>query len=48
MIDYKEIPAYLASSDIFVTPSVTEVFPLSTIEAMAAGLPVIGDECTWY
>ena len=32
----------LITSDLFVTPSVTEVFPLSTIEAIAVGLPVIG------
>ena len=42
MVDYKEIPAYLASSDIFVTPSSAETFGLSTVEAMAAGLPALG------
>jgi 1,2-diacylglycerol 3-alpha-glucosyltransferase len=42
MIPYEEIPKYLAMSDIFVTASVTEVHPLSIIEAMAAGLPSLG------
>jgi glycosyltransferase involved in cell wall biosynthesis len=43
-VDYKRIPNYLATSDIFVTASVTEVHPLSVIEAMGAGLPVLGIE----
>jgi 1,2-diacylglycerol 3-alpha-glucosyltransferase len=42
MVEYKYVPDYLASSDIFVTPSRTETFGLSTVEAMATGLPVIG------
>jgi 1,2-diacylglycerol 3-alpha-glucosyltransferase len=42
MVDYKDIPAYLAASDIFVTPSSAETFGLSTVEAMAAGLPALG------
>jgi glycosyltransferase involved in cell wall biosynthesis len=43
-VDYKKIPNYLAASDFFVTASVTEVHPLSVIEAMGAGLPVLGIE----
>jgi 1,2-diacylglycerol 3-alpha-glucosyltransferase len=42
MIEYDEIPRYLAMSDAFITASVTEVHPLSVIEAMATGLPVLG------
>jgi 1,2-diacylglycerol 3-alpha-glucosyltransferase len=42
MIDYKDLPRYLAAADAFATASVTEVHPLSVIEAMAAGLPVLG------
>ncbi len=41
-IAYDKLPAYLAMCDIFVTASVTEVHPLSVIEAMGAGLPVMG------
>ncbi len=44
MIPYDKLPAYLAMCDAFVTASVTEVHPLSVIEAMGAGLPVLGIE----
>jgi 1,2-diacylglycerol 3-alpha-glucosyltransferase len=42
MVSYEKMPRYLAMADAFVTASVTEVHPLSVIEAMAAGLPVLG------
>jgi 1,2-diacylglycerol 3-alpha-glucosyltransferase len=42
MQPYHELPRYLAMGDVFVTASVTEVHPLSVIEAMATGLPVLG------
>jgi glycosyltransferase involved in cell wall biosynthesis len=41
-IAYDELPAYLAMCNIFVTASISEVHPLSVIEAMGAGLPVMG------
>ncbi len=41
-LPYEELPAYLSTCDLFVTASISEVHPLSVIEAMAAGLPVMG------
>lgn len=43
-IEYDQLPAYLAMCDIFATASITEVHPLSVIEAMGAGLPTMGIE----
>ncbi len=42
MIDYDDIPSYLAMCDIFVTSSVAETFGMSTVEAMGVGLPIMG------
>lgn len=42
MVPYQQIPQFLAMADIFTTASITEVHPLSVIEAMAAGVPVLG------
>ena len=42
MIPYDQLPSYLAMCNAFVTASVTEVHPLSVIEAMASGLPIMG------
>ena len=41
-IDYDDIPSYLAMCNIFVTSSVAETFGMSTVEAMAVGLPIMG------
>ena len=42
VIDYDDIPSYLAMCDIFVTSSVAETFGMSTVEAMGVGLPIMG------
>ena len=42
MIEYEQLPAYLAMCNVFTTASVSEVHPLSIVEAMAVGLPVVG------
>jgi len=39
-VPYEDVGGVLAAGDAFVTASVSEVHPLSIIEAMAAGLPV--------
>jgi len=39
-VPYHEMPDTLAAADLFVTASITEVHPLTVIEAMAAGLPI--------
>lgn len=42
------IPAYLAMADVFATPSLSEVNPVSVIEAMACGKPYIGLKANWW
>jgi len=41
-VPYEQVPAFLAMADIFITASASEVHPLSVIEALATGLPVLG------
>lgn len=41
-IPYNQIPGYLKLADFFVSASVSEVHPLTFIEAAATGLPAVG------
>jgi len=41
-VPYEKVPDYLALADAWTSASVTEVHPLSALEAVAAGLPVAG------
>lgn len=41
-VPHDAIPKYLKKAHLFVTASKTEVHPLTVLEAMATGLPVIG------
>lgn len=38
----KEVDKYLAKADVFILPSKNEGLPISIIEAMRSGLPIIG------
>ena len=41
-VDHTDLPAYLHASDIFVRPSLIEGLGNAFLEAMAAGIPIIG------
>ena len=40
-VSFEQVPAYLKAADLFAFASVTETQGLATLEAMAAGLPVV-------
>ncbi len=41
LLSYEDIPSRLKEADVFVLPSLQEGLPLSLLEAMASGLPVV-------
>jgi 1,2-diacylglycerol 3-alpha-glucosyltransferase len=46
LVPFEEIPSYLKAADIFVFASTSETQGLVTMEAMAAGLPVVAVDAT--
>jgi 1,2-diacylglycerol 3-alpha-glucosyltransferase len=41
MVPHEAVPLHLASSDLYLTTSLSEAYSMSMLEAMAAGLPVL-------
>jgi glycosyltransferase involved in cell wall biosynthesis len=46
-IAHDSLPPYVALADLFVTASKIEMLPLSVMEAMATGLPIVGVDVPW-
>ncbi len=44
-VPISEVPLWLAASDVSVLPSFSEGFPLSIVEALACGRPVVSTRC---
>jgi glycosyltransferase involved in cell wall biosynthesis len=44
----EQVPRYLAAADVFATPSLSEVNPVSVIEGLASGRPYIGLRAVWW
>lgn len=44
----EDVARYLAMADVFATPSLSEVNPVSVIEALASGKPFVGLQAGWW